>query len=126
MVTPSSDPTLPASVQSLPCTGDNVGTMDVRGKTFSAWIYVPTSSSSYAGTSCRLRATDRNFNLSQLPATATKAPIVPGSWFQLSGKFPSTALESQIYELTIDCKLPANWGFSDPSKTWFVDDIQVL
>jgi hypothetical protein len=124
-ITPSSDPALPASIDALPCTDTVVGTMDVRGKTYSAWVFVANSSSSYANTRCRLRAFNRSFQESQLPASATKAPIVPGSWFQLTGVFPSTTLESQIYEITVDCNLPADWAFDDPTKVWFVDDARV-
>ncbi len=62
-VSASSDPTLPASVNNQPCTDAQVGTMDVRGKTYSAWIFVATSTSSYAGTQCRLRAFDRTFHV---------------------------------------------------------------
>src|SRR6185436_6027909 len=82
-VSASGDPTLPASINKAPCfSGASDGTMDLRGKTFGAWVMVATSSSSYANTSCRLRAFNSNFQESQLPAPATKAPIVPGSWFQ--------------------------------------------
>jgi hypothetical protein len=99
--------------------------MDVRGKTYSAWVFVNNSTSSYAGTSCRLHATDRNFNESTLPASATKSPITPGTWFQLTGVFPSGTLESHIYELRVDCKLPTDWQLNDPTKAWYVDDARV-
>src|SRR5262249_30215925 len=92
-ITRSSDPSLPASTNVEPCTDSVVGTMDVRGKTFSAWVFVNNSTSSYAGTSCRLRAFNRNFQESTLPASATRSPITPGSFFQLTGVFPSTSIE---------------------------------
>jgi uncharacterized protein (DUF3820 family) len=124
-ITASSDPSLPASTNVVPCTDSVVGTMDVRGKTYSAWVFVNNSTSSYAGTSCRLHATDRNFNESTLPASATKSPITPGTWFQLTGVFPSGTLESHIYELRVDCKLPTDWQLNDPTKAWYVDDARV-
>ncbi len=125
--TPSSDPTLPAGVLSLPCTTDSTQVvMDLRGKSFSAWIFVPAAAgSSFANTSCRISGLDPSFVRSTLGATATKAPVVPGAWFQLTGTFPSTTLESRIYELSIECLLPPDWGFADPSKVWFVDDVRV-
>ncbi len=125
-ISASSDPALAASTNNLPCTDSViVGTMDVRNKTYSAWVFVNSSTSSYAGTSCRLRAFNRTFQESTLPASATKSPITPGTWFQLTGTFRSTTLESQIYELTVDCKLPADWQLNDPSKAWYVDDARV-
>jgi hypothetical protein len=127
-ISPSSYPTIPASVSSQSCvdsTGTDVGTMDVRGKTFSAWVFVGTSSSSYAGTMCRLRATDRNFTDSLFGASATKSPIVPGGWFQLTATFPATVVEANIYSLYVDCMLPSDWTFGDPSKVWYIDDVQI-
>jgi hypothetical protein len=125
-ISASSDPTLPASVNSEPCFGSADGTMDLRGKTVSAWVMVANSSSSYAGTACRLRAFNHSFQESALSAQAVSTPIKPGTWFQLSGVFPSTALESQIYELTVDCNLPGDWMFADSTKVWYVDDVQVV
>ena len=125
-VSPSSYPGYAATTLTLPCTPDlTVGTMDVRGKTFSAWVFVVNSTSSYAGTSCSLHATDRNFAESLLPASSMTAPIVPGTWFQLSATFPTTSLESMIYKLAIECTLPSDWAFDDMTKWWFVDDIRV-
>jgi hypothetical protein len=60
-----------------------------------------------------------------LPASANRAPVVPGTWFQLSGVFPSTAIESQIYEITVDCNLPTDWTSDDPTKAWYVDDVRI-
>ncbi len=81
--------------------------------------------SSYDGTACRLRAFDRSFNESQISLQAS-APITPGVWFQLSGVFPSTSVEQQINELVVvECNLPGDWTYGDPSDAWWVDDIQV-
>ena len=54
-----------------------------------------------------------------------KGPIVPGSWFQLSTTFPTTAVESKIYQLMIQCYLPSDWLATDPTKVWYVDDVQI-
>jgi hypothetical protein len=125
-VSASSDPTLPASINSTPCySGAGGGTMDLRGKTYSAWVLVSYTGSSYDGTSCRLRAFDSSFNESAISAQAVSAPITPGSWFQVSGVFPSGAVEQAIYQLTVDCNLPADWTWGDPSDFWYVDDIKV-
>jgi hypothetical protein len=126
LVSASSDPTLPARINTNQCFAGGDGTMDLRGKTYSAWIMVATSSSSYAGTSCTLRAFDHAFHESGISTSAVRTPITPGSWFQLSGVFPSTSVEAQIYELTVECKLPTDWTFGDSTKVWYVDDIQVL
>jgi len=89
------------------------------------WVYVPTSRSSYAGTSCRLRAYDQSFNESTISTTAVRAPITPGASFKLTGVFPLNAVDTQIYALAVDCKLPTNWVNGDPNKDWFVDDISI-
>jgi hypothetical protein len=125
--TPPDYSTVPATVLSIPCiSATDVGSMDLRGKTFSAFVFVPNSTSSYAGTKCLLRAVNENFMSSQLiGASVKKEPIVPGSWFQLSATFPTTSLESVIYEIAIDCYLPSDWALDDPTKLWFVDDVQV-
>ena len=99
--------------------------MSLGGKTYSAWVLVPNSASSYAGTSCRLRAFDSTFRESGISSQAVVAPIVPGSWFHLTGVFPQTDIEASIYELTVDCNLPADWTFGDTSKVWYVDDVTV-
>ncbi len=127
-ISASSDPTLAASVNAEQCfNAAGGGTMNLAGKTYSAWVFVPSSTSSYAGTSCRLRAFDPSFHESTLPSGTVRAPIPPGTWFQLSGVFPSTS--TNIYELTVDCKLPTDWAFGDISlpatKSWYVDDIKV-
>lgn len=125
-VSASSDPTLPASIASTPCySGASSGTMDLRGRTYSAWVLVANSASSYAGTYCRLRAFDQSFNESEISMQAINTQIAPGFWFQLSGVFPSTVVEQQIYKLAIDCSLPGDWSFGDPSNFWVVDDIRV-
>jgi hypothetical protein len=123
MVSASSDPMLPASINMEPCTGTDVGTMNVQGRTYSAWIFVPDTGSSFADTNCRLRAFGSSFQESQLSPSATVAPIVPASWFQISATFPSTALESQIYETTVECKLPGDWVYG--TNVWYIDDIQI-
>ena len=124
-VSASDYPGIPSRIDNTPCftTGDS--TMDLRGKRFSAWVYVPTSTSSYAGTSCRLRAWNHAFQESAISSQAVRSPITPGSWFQLTGVFPSTSLEQQIYELTVECTLPTDWTFADPTKVWYADDITV-
>ena len=120
------DKTLPASISNGPCfSAAGNGTMDLRGKTYSAWVNVANSTSSYANTQCRLRAFTSNFQESVLPASTRKAPIVPGSWFQLTGVFPSTAVESQIYQLAVECTLPTDWSATDSTQVWYVDDIVV-
>jgi len=124
-MTQTTYPNAAATIFSIPCTSGVAGTMDVRGKTFSAWIFVANSASSYASTQCRLRATDDKLYESTLPATAMMGPIVPGSWFQLSTTFPTTAVESKIYQLTIQCYLPSDWLATDPTKVWYVDDVQI-
>lgn len=126
MVTASTDPTLPASVETLPCSADVIGTMDVRNRTYSAWVFVNVTPSSYEGTQCRLRAFTRNFVESPLTgSTVSVSPIAPGSWFQLSGTFENTSTEQQIYELTVECKLPSDWTFGSGDDVWFIDDVQV-
>ncbi len=123
-VSASSDPTLPASVNAEQCfSAAGGGTMNLSGKTFSAWVLVPSSSSSYDGTSCRLRAFDSSFNESAISSQAVRAPITPGAWFQLSGVFSST--DVAIYELTVECMLPTDWVHGNTGNVWYVDDIQV-
>jgi hypothetical protein len=125
-ISPSTDPSLPASINNVFCSTSEVGVSNLVGHTYSASVFVPNSASSYANTDCRLRAFDRNFAEYTLPASATKAPIVPGSWFQLSGTFPTNA--TAVYEVTIECKLPTDWVFSIPivpSQAWYVDDISI-
>ena len=125
-ISQSSDLQYPSSVNLRPCWVDSdQDTMDVRGKTFSAWIYVSSSTSSYANTRCRLRATDSNYQDSVLPASAMRAPIVPGAWFQLSAVFPSTAREAAIAGIMVDCFLPADWTFGDPADVWYLDDVRI-
>ena len=126
----SSDKTLPASADAAICVtvdGSIVGTMDARGKTFSAWIFVPDSPSSLANTRCRLRALDRNYAESALIGSSVAiAPIPTGTWFQLKGTFPDGDLESRIFELFVDCFLPADWMLANwPAQAWYVDDIRV-
>ena len=126
IVSASSDPALPASVNAEQCfSAAGGGTMNLAGKTYSAWVLVPNSTSSYAGTNCRLRAFDQSFHEATLTSGALRAPIPPGAWFQLSGVFPSTA--TNIYELTVECKLPTNWVFDSTltSSVWYVDDVTV-
>lgn len=125
-ISASSDPAYPARINATPCTSSSMsGAMDLRGKTFTAWVYVPTSSSSYTGTSCRLRAFDAAFHESGISTKAVSSPIKPGSWFKLSASFPFTSVEAAIYELTVECKLPSDWTYGDPSKVWYVDDVSV-
>src|SRR5581483_7472759 len=86
-VSGSSDPMYPASVNAEQCFANaGGGTMSLSGKTYSAWVLVPNSaSSSYADTSCHLRAFDSTFRESAIFSQAAVAPIVPGSWFHLTG-----------------------------------------
>ena len=99
--------------------------MDVRGKTFSAWIYVNNSTSSYTNTRCRLGARDSSFQEIALPASATRAPITPGAWFQLSGVFGTTAREAAVDSIRVDCTLPADWTVGDANDVWFLDDVRI-
>jgi hypothetical protein len=112
-------------IDTTPCFTGGDGTMDLRGKRFTASVFVPTSTSSYAGTSCRLRAFNHAFQESAISSQAVRSPITPGAWFQLTGVFPSTAVEQQIYELTVQCNLPTDWTLADPTKGWYADDISV-
>jgi len=117
----------PASVGVIPCfDSTSSGSFDLRGRRFTAFIFVPTSpGSSFAGTSCRLGAYDPTFVRPSLGAASAVAPIVPGSYFQLTGIFPTTTLEAHIYEIFIECTLPTDWLISDTSKDWFIDDVRI-
>ena len=53
------------------------------------------------------------------------APVPQGTYFKLTGIFLSTALESRISEISVDCTLPPDWRLDDPTKTWFVDDVRI-
>jgi hypothetical protein len=110
--------------------------MDARGRTFSASIYISTAApGNFSGTVCRLRAfvgptaTPANptpFAMIPLPASASRSPVVPGSYFTLSGVFPTTAAASEVYVINVECFLPPEWLCCvDPNALWYIDDVSI-
>ncbi len=131
-VTPNSISSQPAPIGIFACqdASFNIGTMDLRGKTFTAFVRVPSSPGSFfTNTSCFLGANDPNFNPATIQgAGATVGPVPQDVFFTLTGTFANgaaTSVEAHISQLTIKCLLPPDWLQNDPTKLWFVDDISV-
>jgi hypothetical protein len=104
------------------------GQANLSGKTYSAWVFLPNvAPSSTSGTTCSLHAKATGFvDVPLSGAGATKAPVVLGSWFQLSGTLPTTAAAQQIETISVECVLPSGWNCcQDPTHVWYVDDIQI-
>jgi hypothetical protein len=97
---------------------------------FSAWVYLPNNPpTSTTGTSCTLRAFDGASPAAEIPLTGsgvTKAPLVLGSWFSLSGTFPTTAAGQEVARVNVECDLPADWDYGEPEHVWYLDDVQMM
>lgn len=118
----------PARIGNQPCSDStSTGSLDLRGKLFTAFIYVPTyAGSSFTGTSCKLGANDASFVETTLTGVKPSvSPIMPGSYFQLSGTFGTTALESRIVGVYIQCFLPKDWTYGNAAQQWYVDDVRI-
>ena len=97
----------------------------MRGKTFSAYVYVA-GTTPVATDFCRLQGSTLNapYDYFFAGTSATKMKPPGGQWFELTGTFGTTSTEQQIAGMWIMCKLPTSWA-NDESKLWFVDDISI-
>jgi hypothetical protein len=102
----------------------NISTLDLRGKTYSAWVMVG-AATPISTDFCRLQA---QTNLAPYDiffgpsATRTQPPA--NTWFELTGTFGTTAAEAVVSGLWVMCKLPTSWT-EDDARRWYVDDISV-
>jgi hypothetical protein len=103
------------------CYGASAGTIHVRGKSASAYVYVQaTSYGSYAAR-CRIIAYDAAFNRINLPWTNT--PTL-NTWVQLTGSFGDQ--DQWIQQLGVVCDLPPSWNDgTDDLERWYIDDIRI-
>lgn len=129
-VTPTSNPTTSAATVGVFACEDaafNAGTLDLRGRTFTAFVRVPSSpGSDFSVTRCFLAANDPSFAAATIQgAGASVGPVPQNAFFTLTGTFANTAVESRITLLEVKCFLPVDWFQSDPTKLWFVDDISI-
>ncbi len=99
------------------CNFANSMGMDLRGRTLSAWIWVPAGSS--PSDKCYL-AGSTNFG-----ASATKMPLPAATWFQLSGTFSSTDVSGSSFTIGCDLTPNASWIGADGSRAWYVDDVRI-
>ena len=104
---------------------NDLGYVDVRGKTFSAYVYVA-AQTPVATDYCRLQGSTSTapYEYFFAQSTATKMQPPANQWFELKGTFGTTSMETQIQGMWIMCKLPTSWA-NDESKLWFVDDISI-
>jgi hypothetical protein len=102
----------------------NLGSLDLRGKTFSAWIMVG-AATPVSTDFCRIqgRSPQPPYDIF-LGSSATRMMPPGGTWFELTGTFGGSSMEAQVDALWIMCKLPTAWS-GDDSRRWYVDDISV-
>jgi hypothetical protein len=102
----------------------NIGTVDMRGKVYSAWVMVG-AATPVSTDFCRLQAQTNlaPYNIF-FGASATRMQPPGGTWFELTGTFGTTDAEAQVSGIWVMCKLPTAWS-GDDSRRWYVDDISV-
>jgi hypothetical protein len=93
--------------------GEGSAAMDLRLTTVSAWVWVPDISPAGA-TTCFLASTNVTFD-----APASKTPPPKNQWFQLVGKFPTSANLVDSFRVECDGNMP---DFDHP---WYVDDVTI-
>jgi hypothetical protein len=91
------------------------------------------------GTSCRLRARTGGTATAANPIPGTevtiagtpRSPIVQGSYFTLTGTFPTTAPASEVSQILVECSLPDAFVFSDSqdslgaTSSFYIDDVSI-
>jgi hypothetical protein len=122
-VTPSSVPGTRAFVSTSPCldpTSFEIGTMNLAGRKYTASIFVPALAGNFSATSCQIGYIDQSFAEFTI---AQVAPIVPGSYFTLTGTFPSNI--PPIGRIFVACTMPPTWAFDNTTQRWYIDDVSI-
>jgi hypothetical protein len=119
----SFNPQYPAEAYTDFCFGtSSSGSVYVRGKGASAYVYIQaTSYGSYAAR-CRIIAYQPDFTRINLPWTNT--PML-NTWVQLTGSFGDQ--DVSIMQLGVVCDLPPAWndGSGTDLERWYIDDIRI-
>jgi hypothetical protein len=97
------------------------GTINVRGKRASAYVYIQATSYGAYPARCRMVAYQHDFTLINLPWTNTPAL---NTWVQLTASFGDQNLS--IAQLGVVCDLPPSWNDGSGNlERWYIDDIRI-
>jgi hypothetical protein len=105
------------------CDGLGLGTVDLRGRTISAWVALDAAPPG-PNDHCKIRVWPAGVGTEvPLGGKATRMqPPGDQTWFELIATYPVSAPPTA--SIAIECGLPTAWS-DDPTKRWYVDDVSI-